>query len=446
MPATVAKRGLRRQLSFVLAVVVGALTLVAGCSSSGSGGKTTVKIITWVNPPAVAAFKKINAEFEKKYPDIHVQLSTAENVNGPYATLLRTSVSSASADIVMDNHQMQPFPLKVTRDNLNPAQFYASQGVFLPLNDQPALKNLAPAAKQAMTYKGDVQGLLSGHYDWIVFYNKATFAKYGLTAPTTYNDFLKVCETLKSHGVTPIWLGSGGAPQYVSDFLTVPLMGEQWLPNVPGKDLARALETGQTKWTDPHFTEALNREKTISQYLEKSYTGEQWQGMPTAFAGNKSAMLLDGSWDLASIQKANPKIQVGSFPLPGSDNPADNQPIVANDLWLAVVKKAVSNSKVKAATLKWLNFFASKPIYAQYVNMTGISASIPGTYTGYAAKVLGKYFTSTSNALPAVLPTLGTNQGYWTQEANFPTAQINLLTGDSSVSEVQNNYAKDWKT
>ena len=32
-------------------------------------------------------------------------------------------------------------------------------------------------------------------------------------------------------------------------------------------------------------------------------------------------MLLDGSWDLASVQKANPKMQVGSFALPGQQRP-----------------------------------------------------------------------------------------------------------------------------
>lgn len=438
----------RHRTRWLVALVACATMAVAGCSSGGSSGggqSATIKIITWVNPPAVAAFQKINAEFEKKYPNIHVEFSTAENVNGPYATLLRNSVASGSADIVMSNAQMQPFPLHPTRQSMSSEQYWATQGVFLPLNGQSFLNNLSPSAKQALTYKGKVQGLLTGHYDWIVFYNKATFAKYNLQPPKTYSEFLKVCQTLKSHGVTPIWLGSGGAPQYVGDFLTVPLMGELWLPHVPGNNLALALEKGQTKWTDPHFTEAMNREKAIAAYLEPSYTGEQWQGMPTAFAGGKSAMLLDGSWDLASIHKANPKMQVGAFPFPGSDTASDNQPIYANDLWIAVLKKAVSSDPaVKAATLKWLNFFASKPIYSQYVNMTGISASMPGNYTGFSAQVLGKYFTGGIN-LTSVMPTLGTNEGYWDLAANWPTAQINFLSGKSTATAVQQNYAKDWK-
>src|SRR5690242_2473568 len=67
--------------------------VAAGCGSSGSSGSShssqTLKIITWVNPPAVKAIKQIDAEFEKANPGVKVVLGTAENVNGPYKTLLQ---------------------------------------------------------------------------------------------------------------------------------------------------------------------------------------------------------------------------------------------------------------------------------------------------------------------------------------------------------------------
>jgi ABC-type glycerol-3-phosphate transport system substrate-binding protein len=66
------------------------------------------KIITWINPPAVAAFKKIDAEFEKAYPNIKVQLETAANVTTGYATLLATTVEAATADIVTSTPEIQP--------------------------------------------------------------------------------------------------------------------------------------------------------------------------------------------------------------------------------------------------------------------------------------------------------------------------------------------------
>ena len=81
----------------------------------------------------------------------------------------------------------------------------------------------------------------------------------------------------------------------------------------------------------------MNEEKTIAQYLEPNYTGVPWEAMPGDFARGKGAMLLDGSWDLASIQQANAKVQVGFFPLPFSNTAADNQAYVQDDLTFSVL-------------------------------------------------------------------------------------------------------------
>ena len=109
----VKKFPLRRKTRSVLTVslAIAVMVVAAACSSSGSsggsgGGSTTLKIITWVNPPAVTALNKIDAEFEKANPNIKVKLQTAANVNGPYETLLQQSVNSGTADIVTSHSRM----------------------------------------------------------------------------------------------------------------------------------------------------------------------------------------------------------------------------------------------------------------------------------------------------------------------------------------------------
>ena len=133
---------IRRSLAVVAVAGLAAAGLAAcGGSSGGGSGKAsgTLKIITWVNPPAIAAFKKIDAEFEKANPGVHVDLGSAENVNGPYKTLLHTAVSGSSADIVTLNQQVQPLPPQMTTANLSEWQDWAVHGVFAPLNGQPYL-------------------------------------------------------------------------------------------------------------------------------------------------------------------------------------------------------------------------------------------------------------------------------------------------------------------
>src|SRR3984885_3931406 len=122
----------------VLTVAASTLSITPAWGADGPSG--TVKIITWINPPAVAAFKKIDAEFEKAYPNVKVQLQTAANVTTGYLTLLSTTVDSASADIVTSTFEIQPLPLKPTRATMNSMQYWASSNVVLSLNGQPWMK------------------------------------------------------------------------------------------------------------------------------------------------------------------------------------------------------------------------------------------------------------------------------------------------------------------
>jgi raffinose/stachyose/melibiose transport system substrate-binding protein len=406
-------------------------------SAAADNSPVTLKIINWVNPPANDALKKINSQFEAKYPNIKVDYQIAANTTGSYATLLQTTVTSHSADIITTNFPFQPLPDKPTRDNMTPEQLWATSGLLLPLNDQPWVKSYTKEAIGSETYNRNVYGLLTGVYQWMVFYDKTVFKKYNLSVPQTYTDFIKVMDTLKANGVTPLWLGTGGgADGYVQQFLTEPLMASLWLPKVSNGNLAKALESGSERWDSPNFVDVMTKEAKVGSYLEPGYTGIAWQGMPGAFAAGKSAMLLDGSWDLASVNQANPKMDVGSFPLPGSDDASKNQSLLSSDLTFEVLKDAPN----KDAALKYLAFFSEPNIYQEYVNTTGISPSqTSGTYSSFASKVLGDTFGK-GISTDVVFPILSAKQGYYCQSANFPEVQVNVIAGKKSPPDAAKLY------
>lgn len=442
----------RRAVAGIAAVTTLGAVALAGCGGSSGGGggggnadSGTLKIITWVNPPAVAALTAINKEFEKKYPKIKVQLQTAVNVATGYANLLQTSVNSSSADIVTTVDQLQPLPLHPTRKSMTPTQFWSTNDVFADLSGQPWAKNLNDAAVKAETYNGKLVGLLSGVYQELVFYNKADFTKYGVTPPKTWDEFITLMNTLKSKGVAnPLWLGlGGGASVYVTRFLAEPFMNSLWAPKASGETLAQALEKGDLKWDSPEMIQVLQREQQLAKYLEPSYTGAAWQDMPNAFAQDKAPMLLDGSWDLTSVQKANPSMDVGSFALPGSNDPSLNQPVANQDLTFEVLNKAPD----KALAMKWMAFFASPAIYKQYVDMTGISPIMKsgGPYSSFSSKVLGPLFGQGFNP-GDVLPALSADQGYWDTATQWPLLQESVMAGSKTPQQAVAMYQSDWKT
>ncbi len=441
-------RTLRTAASAALAV--GLAAVVAACSSGGSsgasgssGGKVSgsVKIITWVNPPSVNVLTAIDKEFEQKYPGVKVTLQTAANVNGPYETLLQQTVNSGSADIVTSNSPFQPYPLNATRANETPLQYWASAGAFQSLNGQPYLKSYNSSALAAETYQGQTYGVSTGEYQEGVFYNKAIFTKYHLTPPTTYSQFLTLCQTLKSKGVQPLYTALGNVGAVYLQFMYYEAMTDLMYPAAPGHNLSQDLMKGTVKWTDPTFVQGMSEEKTVAQYLEPNYTGVPWESMPGNFAKGDAAMLLDGSWDLPSVQQANPKLQVGYFPLPFSNTAADNQSYGQNDLAFYELKA----SQNKTAANAWLSFFSSPKIYAQYVKATGISPSQAGTFGGYTAQAMGSYFGKavTQNVL---YPVLSPNYGYYDQQANWPDLQLSVIQGKMTAEQAAQTYEKDWKT
>jgi raffinose/stachyose/melibiose transport system substrate-binding protein len=440
----------RPVLASALAVAIAASGAACSSSSNGSGGSGsgsgssaisgTLKLITWVNPPAVQAITAIDKQFMAKYPGVKVSLQTAANVNGPYQTLLQQTVDSGTADIVTTVQPFQALPLHPTRQNMTPFQYWSTSGVFAPLNGQSFLSAYTPSALAAETYQGKIYGLVSGTYQEGVFYNKQIFARYHLSVPTTYSQFLTVLQTLKSKGVTPMFVGLGNVGPAYLQFIYYEMMIDLWYPKAPGGNLAQALETGAAKWTDPAFVQAMNEEKTLAQYLEPNYTGVPWENMPGDFAKGSAAMLVDGSWDLPAIQTANPSVQVGFFPMPGSNVAADNQPEVGDNLTFEVLR----SSHNQAAAMAWLKFFSQPSVYAQYVNATGISSSQNGgTFNGYSAKAMGQWFGKGVNR-NNFYPVLSSSNAYYDQQTHWAELQLAVVQGAKTAAQAAALYQQDW--
>lgn len=391
-------------------------------------------ITMWVNPPAVSAVQKIDKEFEQKY-GVKVNLLTAANDVAGYTTLQQTSVQAGTADI-MAIQPFDPMPQKMNSNNMSVVQEWAANNVFMPLNSEPWVSNFNKSDLSAAAYKGKDYGLVTGVYQTGIFYNKAIFKKYNLKVPTTYAQFLSVSKTLKSHNITPVWTGIANGATFYLQFMMYPIMQDLLAPSLGSASASQALASGKVKWTNPKMVSALSEEKVIaSNYLEKNYAGENWQQMPGVFAAGKAAMLLDGSWDLPTVLQANPKMQIGYFPIPGSNQTANNNSVSNPDLTWVVL----NNSKNKALAEKWLAFFSSKNIYSQYVQATGISPSENGAFKSSVSSIMGKWYGK-GRVINQTADWFIPSGPYYMQPNNFWSEQLKMLQGSISPSKLAQEY------
>ena len=208
-----------------LTAVVGAVGAVAlaGCSSGGSStssssgttggatssasGSATSGSIVWSASPIAGAGATdtrtvlINA-FEKKYPNIHVTLTSAPTNTDTNRATLATEISGGSAtpDVFMG-------------DVIWPAQFGAHQ-LAVPLSDylpQSYWSAFAPGLVTGASYKGKVYGSPLFEDQGFMYYRKDLLAKAGLQPPKTWEQLESDAKTLVSKNLVKygfVWQGA----------------------------------------------------------------------------------------------------------------------------------------------------------------------------------------------------------------------------------------------
>ena len=147
----------------------------------------------------------------------------------------------------------------------------------------------------------------------LVYYNKALFAKAGVTPPTTWAQFTADCAKLKAAGIVPIELGghdSFAAAMPLTGALSADVLGSD--PNWIQQRYA-----GTVKFADANVVAAATKMRTLvtDNYFEPDALSVSYAQSITNFNAGQAAMYPMGSWYLGSIPK-NEWNNIGVFPWP----------------------------------------------------------------------------------------------------------------------------------
>lgn len=285
--------------------------------------KTTLVYNTYQSDPAPrAADAEIVKMFMEKNPNIEVIQSTVAHED--FKQAIRAYLTSSQPPDVM------------TWFAGNRARFFIDKGQIMDISDvwtKEGWDKSYPKGFMALsTVNGKQYFVPTSYYWWAVYYNKKVFAKYNLTPPETWEDFLKVCETLKSNGVIPIVSGTKNAWPAAAwfDYLNMRVNGPEFHIN---------LMLGTEKYDDPRVKKAFGY---WAELLDKGYFIENaasydWQDVLPFMLQDKAAMYLMGQFVMDSIPEEN-KADYDFFRFPiidpavpiGEDAPTDGFFAAAN--------------------------------------------------------------------------------------------------------------------
>ncbi len=181
---------------------------------------------------------------------------------------------------------------------------------------------------------------------WPVWYNKEIFSRLNLTIPNTWMEFINVCETLKTAGITPILSSLQNEwPSFI--WFEEMIIGQD-------PDLYQDLCLGRVKYTDPRVVKAFLIWKDL---INKGYFTDPSVNMLTnagyLWNNEKFGMVLCGTWYYSAVLLAQgvDKETIGSFILP-SHNPNAGKNIIFEVGPIFTAKNA-ANAKTTKKVVDW---------------------------------------------------------------------------------------------
>ncbi|GAA0910309.1 sugar ABC transporter substrate-binding protein [Virgisporangium aurantiacum] len=279
----------RRMAAVAAAATLAALTLTA-CGSDGSSSDETVDSLTvldyYTDEPTTS---QVRALLEKCGTTIGVGKIDRTAVPGP--TLIQKVLQQASSKTMPDVLML---------DNPDIQQI-AATGALTPLDDYGIKADgYAAGPVSAATYKGKLYGLQPAANTIAIFYNKDVLAKAGVTPPTTWAELKATARKLTA------------GDQYGFAFnATADFEGAwQFLPPMwtNGGD--------ETNLKSPQVAGALQLWKDLvdSGVTSKSVVTWTQADVNDQFIAGKAAMMLNGPWQIPTLDKA--KVNFGVVPFP----------------------------------------------------------------------------------------------------------------------------------
>jgi raffinose/stachyose/melibiose transport system substrate-binding protein len=242
-------------------------------------------------------------------------------------------------------------------------QTYADAGKIAPLPQEIAELIDDPAKVNGIVYTAP----LTAKAPLGIIYNKELFAKAGiLKEPESWEEFLDICEQLKSIGITPIVVA--GKDLWHMGFWQGFFMGNEIYAANP--DWNADKKAGKVQFTDANVVRAM---KDMTELWTRGYVNEDWlrtadNEVASRLVSGKVAMVYEGSWMFNTIKQLDPNFPIGFFA------PRDrNGRIVtigkAEPAGIALSTQAAEDPYKVAAFGEFMRFFYRSDIYTKYLQV-----------------------------------------------------------------------------
>lgn len=298
---------MKKKLVTVLLMVTVLTGMVAatGCgTSSGKDGKIHINLVQY-KPEAVKAFEKMEEEFNATHDDIVLEI---ESPNDAMTVLKTRFIKEDVPDIIGIGGDVN-FSSFIDSDMLMDISDFEGISDIKPAYLKIA-KNLEYVPEEgvySVPYVANAAGIL---------YNKDMFDEYNWDIPTTWDEFMALCDEIQASGIQPLYFG-------FKDTWTCLAPWNSLAVDLAPADVCQQVNRGETTFSD-EYREVSEKMLELLPYGPEDPYAYNYNDACTAFANGESAMYTIGNYAVPQIQSVNPDMNIDSFVMPGNNNADEN--------------------------------------------------------------------------------------------------------------------------
>lgn len=310
----------RKMLSVLLSTAM-IISCLAGCGSQKPAAQTQAPAET----PAKEEAQESAASSEKV--KLRMMGYNAESVRATYLQYLSEQlpnieiefefVSQDNFDNVL-NSQLQAGEGPDIIEVGGQTRLLARAGYLLDLTGQDFTGKYLDAGIQPYTVEGKVYATpLQSWYEGI-FYNRKIFEENGIEVPKTWDEFIAVHKKLAELGIKAQTMGAQSYEPMMKQ--SIALVNNEFYSKSENNGFDEKFNAGEGSLAEAWLPAVTEWYKIVEAgCLTEDMLGLSYDQALDEFATGKAAMWECGPWAVETILSKNPDMDLGMFPIPGTD-------------------------------------------------------------------------------------------------------------------------------
>ncbi len=351
----------RQSITMIFTTAVAILLIFEFWGCKKSTNPVVLTMASW-RIEDVAQLNRINALFTISHPDITIEFQAQPTAD--YDKYLLTKLEAGTGADIMN---IRPYDL---------GRSLYEGGYLASLNGQVSKLDQFTAQVRGAWSTGDgkIYGVPQTGVTHGVYYQKSIFAKYALTEPSTWDEFISDCDVLLKGGEKVIAQGAN------DDWTLYEAVYCGLGANFYGGETARqAMLAGTMKMTDANFIRAFEMVLQLKKYLPSGFETLDYDAMRVLFASGGAAIFIGGSWEISKFEDlGSSSSKIGFFvpPVVKSSDP------LQYCFQLGEAFGMNSKTKHKKEVLEYLNWMTeNEAIQIHMTELPGMFPLLPGSYT-----------------------------------------------------------------